>query len=57
VGSGESQTAGIVARTINFFCTHLEKVSENALAHRLQKKGLKVQQHPRKVYDEDGTVH
>jgi len=36
---------------------HLEKVYENALAHRLQKSGLDVkQQHPIKVYDEDGTI-
>ena len=36
---------------------HLEKVYENALAHRLAKAGLKVQQqHPIKVYDEDGTA-
>jgi len=36
---------------------HLEKVYENALAHRLQKAGLDVkQQQPIKVYDEDGTV-
>ena len=36
---------------------HLEKVYENALAHRLRKAGLSVaQQHPIKVYDEDGTV-
>jgi len=36
---------------------HLEKVYENALAHRLQKLGLDVkQQHPIKVYDEDGTL-
>src|SRR5258708_20672179 len=36
---------------------HLEKVYENALAHRLQKLGLDVkQQHPLTVYDEDGTV-
>jgi GxxExxY protein len=35
---------------------HLEKVFENALAHRLRKAGLNVmQQHPIKVYDEDGT--
>ncbi|MDA3924408.1 MAG: GxxExxY protein [Kiritimatiellae bacterium] len=35
---------------------HLEKVYENALAHRLRKQGLDVkQQHPLKVYDEDGT--
>lgn len=36
---------------------HLEKVYENALANRLRKLGLKVeQQHPITVYDEDGTV-
>jgi GxxExxY protein len=36
---------------------HLEKVYENALAHRLRKAGLDVkQQHPLTVYDEDGTV-
>jgi GxxExxY protein len=36
---------------------HLEKVYENALAHRLTKAGLKVkQQHPINVYDEDGTL-
>ena len=36
---------------------HLEKVYENALAHRLRKAGLRVeQQHPLKVYDEDGTL-
>lgn len=35
---------------------HLEKVYENALAHRLRKIDLDVkQQHPVKVYDEDGT--
>lgn len=35
---------------------HLEKVYENALAHRLQKRGLEVkQQFPLSVYDEDGT--
>jgi GxxExxY protein len=35
---------------------HLEKVYENALAHRLRKTGLDVkQQHPLKVYDEDST--
>ena len=34
----------------------MEKVYENALAHRLQKAGLDAkQQHPLKVYDEDGT--
>jgi len=36
---------------------HLEKVYENALAHRLRKQGLIVaQQHPLNVYDEDGTI-
>jgi len=36
---------------------HLEKVYENALAHRLRKAGFDVkQQHPIKVYDEDGTL-
>lgn len=36
---------------------HLEKVYENALAHRLRKLGRDVkQQHPLKVYDEDGTL-
>jgi GxxExxY protein len=36
---------------------HLEKVYENALAHRLRKLGLDVkQQQPLTVYDEDGTV-
>ncbi len=36
---------------------HLEKVYENALAHRLGKLGLDVkQQFPLPVYDEDGTV-
>lgn len=35
---------------------HLEKVYENALAHRLRKLGLDVkQQHPLKVCDADGT--
>src|SRR6266852_6188495 len=35
---------------------HLEKVYENALAHRLRKAQLDVkQQHPIQVYDEDGT--
>jgi GxxExxY protein len=35
----------------------LEKVYENALAHRLRKAGLQVtQQHPIKVLDEDGTL-
>lgn len=36
---------------------HLEKVYENALAHRLRKRGTNVkQQHPLIVYDEDGTL-
>jgi GxxExxY protein len=36
---------------------HLEKVYENALAHRLGKAGLNVkQQHPITVFDEDKTV-
>ncbi len=36
---------------------HLEKVYENALAHRLRKAGLEVkQQHPIQVFDEDGTI-
>ena len=36
---------------------HLEKVYENALAHRLRKAGLEVkQQYPLSVYDEDGTL-
>jgi GxxExxY protein len=35
----------------------LEKVYENALAHRLRKSGLDAkQQHSAKVYDEDGTL-
>jgi GxxExxY protein len=36
---------------------HLEKVYENAFAHRLTKAGIEVkQQQPITVYDEDGTV-
>jgi GxxExxY protein len=36
---------------------HLEKVYENALAHRLRKANLDVkQQYPVTVYDEDGTI-
>lgn len=36
---------------------HLEKIYENALAHRLRKKGIPVeQQRPLSVYDEDGTL-
>jgi GxxExxY protein len=35
---------------------HLEKFYENALAHRLKKAGLNVQQqYPLTVFDEDGT--
>ena len=36
---------------------HLEKVYENALAHRLRKQCLMVQQqHPIQAFDEDGTL-
>ena len=36
---------------------HLEKIYENALAHRLRNKGIAIeQQHPLHVYDEDGTL-
>ncbi|HSU52898.1 MAG TPA: GxxExxY protein [Candidatus Dormibacteraeota bacterium] len=36
---------------------HLEKIYENALAHRLQAKGIVVQQQaPIKVFDEDGFL-
>lgn len=36
---------------------HLEKIYENALAHRLTKLGLSVkQQYPLKVYDEDNFI-
>jgi GxxExxY protein len=36
---------------------HLEKVYENALAHRLRKKSIRFeQQYPIDVYDEDGTL-
>jgi GxxExxY protein len=36
---------------------HLEKIYENALAHRLGKAGIHVQQqHPIHVLDEDGTM-
>lgn len=36
---------------------HLEKIYENALAHRLAKAGLKVvPQAPLQVFDEDGTL-
>lgn len=36
---------------------HVEKIYENALASRLRKQGIQVeQQYPLTVYDEDGTV-
>src|SRR6516162_7795400 len=36
---------------------HLEKIYENALAHRLRKAGLAVkQQYPMVVFDEDSTI-
>jgi GxxExxY protein len=36
---------------------HLEKVYENALAHRLRKQGVEVkQQQPVQVLDEEGTI-
>jgi GxxExxY protein len=36
---------------------HLEKVYENALAHRLTKLSIRViQQHQLRVFDEDGTL-
>jgi GxxExxY protein len=36
---------------------HAEKIYENALANRLRKQGLEVkQQHPIRVFDEDGTL-
>lgn len=36
---------------------HMEKVYENALAHRLRKAGIEVkQQFPLSVYDQDGTL-
>jgi GxxExxY protein len=36
---------------------HVEKIYENALAHRLRKAGvLVVQQHPLTVHDEDGAI-
>jgi GxxExxY protein len=36
---------------------HLEKIYENALAHRLRQRGVMVeQQHPLRVFDEDGTL-
>jgi GxxExxY protein len=36
---------------------HVEKIYENALAHRLRKQGLQVEaQFPIQVFDEDGTI-
>jgi GxxExxY protein len=36
---------------------HREQIYENALAHRLRKRGIKVQQqHALPVFDEDGTL-
>jgi GxxExxY protein len=36
---------------------HREQIYENALAHRLRKQGIKVQQQqPVSVFDEDGTL-
>jgi len=36
---------------------HLEKVYENCLAHRLRKKGMRVQQqYPLTVFDDDGFI-
>jgi GxxExxY protein len=36
---------------------HLEKVYENGMVHRLRKAAVGVeQQHPLKVYDEDGVI-
>jgi GxxExxY protein len=36
---------------------HVEKIYENALAHRLRKQGIQVvQQNPLSVFDEDGTL-
>jgi GxxExxY protein len=36
---------------------HLEKIYENALAHRLRNRGLDIkQQYPLQVYDQDGTL-
>jgi GxxExxY protein len=48
-----------IAYDIHFYHGHghLEKVYENALAHRLRKAGLDIkQQCPLTVYDEDGTA-
>ena len=36
---------------------HREQIYENALAHRLSKQGIKVEQQPEiRVFDEDGTL-
>jgi GxxExxY protein len=48
-----------IAYAIHVYHAHgyLEKIYENALAHRLRKAGYEVQQqHPINVYDEDGTL-
>jgi GxxExxY protein len=67
------QELSLMMRTINELCDivrktayaihiyhghgHLEKIYENALAHRLRLLGLEVrQQHPIQVRDEDGTL-
>lgn len=44
------------AYAVHQFHGHLEKIYENALAHRLRKTGLGVlQQSPIRVFDEDGA--
>jgi GxxExxY protein len=36
---------------------HVEKIYENALVHRLRKRGFRIaQKHPLQVHDEDGTI-
>ena len=36
---------------------HREQIYENALAHRLAKQGIRVEQQPKiRVFDEDGTL-
>jgi GxxExxY protein len=57
-----SELSAVVRRTAHDIHVYhgngrLEKVHENALVHRLRKAGFAVkQQHPLKVYDEDGTI-
>jgi GxxExxY protein len=57
-----NQLCDIVRETaFAIHCYHrngnLEKIYENALAHRLRKQGIKaLQQQPLIVYDEDGTI-